>query len=692
MISLFTKNLRGSMVILSLLIPVNTFFVQSPIFGIILLVAFLLLAGALIGPAFAPDQTSSTQSAIGVMISICLLAILGSALYYVGPVYQSTFSILILIFGLATTLFSKHTNTVTESKQSIHTPTIAGIIIILLCLSAWWGALFSSVIQHAIRTPWEAIATTSLIAIFLSIFTILLLLKNGQGHSLVIFFTAGVFLSSIAIALTVYPMGFGFDPFIHRASISHISQHGTITPKPLYYIGQYALELIGVHVFSLPLTILDRSLVPILASFFITFSAAISFLSILKKKGLPAIITIFLLPLSAFIVTTPQSLAYIFTIALLFLSLPRLFSNEYKLPLITLGIFTLAALATHPLAGIPALIYFSLLIIFTQKKKKAFTPIFAGIVSTISALSLPLIFILQAKQSGLDINVHLERIFELHRLNLTGFFANRFSPWLDGAYLLIDNMLYLLIAFSIIGVYVIHKYKASKLLHLPLLAAGIFFINYWLLSTTLEFSFLIEYERANYANRLITLVSIFLIPHVGFAIAGIFKTLSNRPRVLSFSFILMLACMTTINVYGAYPRHDNYARSAGFNVSQTDIDAVHAVNEAGAELDYIVLSNQAISAAALQEFGFKTYYQNDIFYYPIPTGGELYQVYLDMTNEDPTRERVFVAMDLAGVDKAFFVVNEYWWESAKIIEHAKLEADEWFAVGNGAVTIFTFDR
>jgi len=47
-------------------------------------------------------------------------------------------------------------------------------------------------------------------------------------------------------------------------------------------------------------------------------------------------------------------------------------------------------------------------------------------------------------------------------------------------------------------------------------------------------------------------------------------------------------------------------------------------------------------------------------------------------------------LDTADVDLAFFVVNNYWWQSEKIIENTKNISDDWFAVGD--VTIFKFIR
>lgn len=107
---------------------------------------------------------------------------------------------------------------------------------------------------------------------------------------------------------------------------------------------------------------------------------------------------------------------------------------------------------------------------------------------------------------------------------------------------------------------------------------------------------------------------------------------------------------------------------------------------------YIVLANQAVSAAALKTYGFETYFNGDVFYYPIPTGGAMYELYLKMVNLGPTHQRAVEAMDLAGVDTAYFVVNDYWFLADKIIENAKREADDWVVIDNGATTVFEFQR
>ena len=58
-------------------------------------------------------------------------------------------------------------------------------------------------------------------------------------------FTVLYLMISYSVAVIVYGVGYGFDPFIHQATIKFIDEFGAVSPKPLYYAGQYSLEIIA---------------------------------------------------------------------------------------------------------------------------------------------------------------------------------------------------------------------------------------------------------------------------------------------------------------------------------------------------------------------------------------------------------------------------------------------------------------
>lgn len=673
----------------------NAFSIESPWVGIFAFIGFFISTGELIGPVLLPKHTRSAQILVGIIGLISVISILGSLVYYTMPITKGTLSVLMIIVTVAATLVGKHSeSTEPETHSYKASPWIMSMYIaIFIALASWWATVLQVSIVESVRSPWLVLNPFIVLALAIAAMLAMVLLIRGHRPTASSIAIGLIFFSAVALTISMYPLGYGFDPFVHRATISHIAEFGTISPKPLYYIGQYALELVGIHIFSLPLKMLDVLLVPILSSVLLTASAWISFKTIMPKNGLPAIIAVLLMPLGAFVSTTPQALAYIFTGILLFLSLPRLFDKENAPPMFTLWLIAIAALITHPLAGIPAMIYTTLVTMATWEQGTVNRKLLVGFFAILGSIALPIVFVAQAKNSGLDINFTLSELFNLDLLGFNGFFANHFSSLYDGLYLVISNYLWILVLLAVIGAWYTKQNKTVWWSYVPIITAGVWLVNYWLLSTTLQFEFLIEYERANYAVRLLTLTAIFLVPHAGIAIAGIFSTLKSRPKILTTSLIALIGFVIVANVYSAYPRHDNYARSAGYNVAKTDIDTVYAINDIGGDEDYIVLANQAVSAAALEAFGFKKYYNGDVFYYPIPTGGELYGYYLDMTDYNPDRWRMEEAMDLAGVDLGFFIVNNYWWKANVITEHAKNEANDWFSIGeDDEVTVFIFER
>ena len=666
----------------------NLIATSNPVLGIICGIGFLWAISRLFGSRFFPTGDSAQQLIIGLLTSSAILMLGGSAIYYFGSVTQLNLGILLVIILAIATLVARKPSS--KSKESITKYAVILIATVLICLFAWWSTLWPIEITQSIRSPWLVVDPKILLPLLIAIISAITLITKTVSK-ISTFLLVLIFASSLTMAVTIYSLGYGFDPFIHRATVEHITQFGTITPKPFYYIGQYALELIGMLIFALPLKLMDSLLVPIGAALLIPWSAYTS-IKILGQNWRLLLVSLLLLPLGIFISTTPQSIAYILATCLVILSIPLLLNKiEDKIYLGFLGLLTLAILITHPLAGIPSGFFFVLVFISQISISKTTEIILLLIASILATVSLPIIFVWQSLGSNLNIEFSLTNL-AWNQLQLTGFFSNQYNSWLDGLYLVIDNYLWIIIALSIVGIIFAVKEKLPRGVYIGLYAAIASLISYLILTLTLQFEFLIEYERTNYADRLLTMAVIFLIPYVGIALCELWARLTTKPQALQLSFILLLSLMATALVYGAYPRHDNYARSAGFNVSQADVDAIYAIENYAKDTPYIVLANQATSSAALEAFGFAHYYHDDIFYYPIPTGGELYNLYLEMTDNEPTAEVMNEAMDLAGVKLGFFAINNYWWDSERIIEHAKNQSIDWFALGDGAVTVFVFER
>ena len=157
-----------------------------------------------------------------------------------------------------------------------------------------------------------------------------------------------------------------------------------------------------------------------------------------------------------------------------------------------------------------------------------------------------------------------------------------------------------------------------------------------------------------------------------------------------------LAFMLLASAYASYPRFDNYYNSRGYSTGEADITSVKRAEERADGEKYIALANQQVSAAALHEFGFHNRYiekdGQEIYFYPIPTGGPLYRYYLDMVYEKASRQNISAAMDFAGVNRAYLIINKYWWASDKIIAEAKMSADYWEKIGQGEDYLFEYRK
>jgi len=192
-------------------------------------------------------------------------------------------------------------------------------------------------------------------------------------------------------------------------------------------------------------------------------------------------------------------------------------------------------------------------------------------------------------------------------------------------------------------------------------------------------------------QRILSLVVIFLLPFIMISFYYLGEKILPQKKFIKISFLIFSAILITTSFYLSYPRFDRYWNSRGYSTGKNDLEAVHWIEDDAKE-DYIVLANQQVSAGALREFGFSRYYKGDIYFYPIPTGGPLYQYYLKMVYEKPNKKTALQAMDLAGVNKAYFVLNKYWFAFPKVLDEAKFEADSWQEIGQGEVYVFEYNR
>lgn len=710
-------------IIISLILVVgllgNLFVWESPLIGLTFGPAYIVFFGLMFGFVLFHWQPTIFKFIYGFLFLTASLAFAGGLIYYFYQLNNLAVAILIILFPLALLPFLKYGNHL-ETKYDfnplqvnphiLRTTLFLAAFIFLTILNFHY--LLSAGTTEAIRSPWKVLPFNFFVNYFASSVILLWFVLRSQKEGLnLVLISMHTFLT-VSLALLIYKIGYGFDPFIHQATEKVIVAQGFILPKPFYYLGQYALTVFGAKIFQVPVEWIDKLLLPTIISIVLPATVYFSFKPFVEKQmlarrnfnesgpgaSLPALL-ILLLPFSAFIATTPQGLANFYLLVTIFLGLLTL---HHEFPVFGLWFLSFAALLIHPLAGLPSLIFVFLLTLFLFfKKQTGFFEFVRHVIFIsgflLSAIAIPLVFLAAILLFSGPSSIFSLKIIEDFGAWPTALgwswpvWVNHFRPLFDLTYTYGKNVSFLLLAIGLSGYGLIKKSLPTAVVYLSAFAALMF--NYILLKLFIDFPALIKYEQNIYPQRVLEIGFYFLIPLFLFALYKFFEKLEaiTNGKMLRFFFIALLGLFLTFSLYYSYPRDDgeDYEIDRGYSVSASDITAVHQIAADAAGADYIVLADQSVSAAAVKEFGFAKYY-GPYFYYPIPTGDPLYQYYLKMVYEPPTRATITEAANLAGVHLVYFVLNNYWTDADKILETTRPTADNTIEVDNGKIWIFKY--
>lgn len=682
-------------ILVVVILLINIFLLKSALIGLVFGLIYLFFFGYLCGNAVNPSRTFGEKLFIGITTIAIVFTLYSSALFYLSSLKLSY----IIPFFVIVSLIILHLipkikkiklpkiqkpNRFKESKL-----TFALVAIYLIIFTSILVILQYSSTTEAIRSTWNAIPITFFVLYAINTVTLFTLCYTAKQNFFKYIGTSLHFFITIGIAIYIYPLGFGFDSIIHQATEKIIFLTGTLSPKPFYYAGHYSIVVFLSHLFQISVELIDTYLLPVILSLAVPASMLIFSKQSKEKRNIIYILPIILLmlPFTKLIVTTPQAMANLLLIIFIFWTV----SSRQKLNLtkfyflFMLG-FGLAIFLFHPLTGLCAFIFIALILLTAAKIKKALKIPLIILFSIISTIIVPLAFYSSAFFSS-QININLKNGMS-HLTTLYRYQIMDGEILLNLAYMYKHILVPIFIFFAIIGIIILYRRKMKIIFLLPLIAV-IVFINGLITKLFLDFSFLIDYERGDYAERLMEISLFFLIPAFLMTWHYIFAKF-YKSKQFTFWLFIFISTLITLNVYLSYPHHDHYETSSLYNISKSDIKAVSFIQKHCANC--VVLSNQAVSTAAIKAFGFSKNFQTEkgeIFYYPIPTGGHLYQYYLQMI-KSPQPETIKGARDLTGAKTSFFVVNEYWWNSKKIIDEAKKTANAWIKIDNGKIFIFEY--
>ncbi|OGL60989.1 hypothetical protein A3H10_03355 [Candidatus Uhrbacteria bacterium RIFCSPLOWO2_12_FULL_46_10] len=711
---------------LSGFIAINHFFWQSAILGAVLGSCYLVGGGWYLGKQIISTQSIIIKTIAGALLWVAFLAGFSGLVYRLWNLESITVMVIIalaplIVISLASlkpaplTAPSRPDNdSITQeipAPESDPHSTLNGpsawinyflIIAVVAILTITVALLFISQTNEALRSPWTIVPPAFFPLIFLANLLALafgfgaIIKRSSSNHWIILVLLTAI---SLIVAVIIYEVGYGFDPFVHQATELLIKKNGIVLPRQWYYLGQYGLVVSLSYIFQNNVIFLDKLLLPVIAA--ITLPT-ILFLSLSKlsndcKVVFLSSLALLTIPLRWFINTTPQGLGNLALLAIIFIGFAWPSDERRNIKWLLWGLAFVAA-TIHPLAGLPAIIFLTLSAIL--KERRAYSRYLTAVLPVVLGAIIPLLFWIQERKN-LNAIPDIISVFNQGVVPMFSgwiYFEQRFNLILDAVYHFEFNLPIIILVLAAIGIILSYRPKQLRVAWPHLLTAAILAIDGLILNNFLSFRYLIDYERTWYGNRLWEMAMFFLLPYAALALIAFFnKLLKASPMVIIF-WALVLATLRTASVYLTYPRFDGYAYDRGYSPSVHDIKAVRAIENKAKE-PYIVLANQATSAAALRELGFKKYFTRrdaesaeQIFFYPIPTGGSLYQYYLKMVYEEPSRKNVEVAMNMVGVKEAYFVLNDYWTDSQKIAVSAKQEADSWEIIDGGKIYIFKYQR
>jgi len=685
--------------ILLSLILTNWQYLHWPILGLIAGLCWLLFNAKKLGDIYFDFAPGSLKNIFGFLSILFTLSLIYSLFYHFWLINAWAFIGSLALVTIVTEFSSLKQNISHYFLANLDFSSLAlrKLPKIIIPLAILWTDLLmiwyvnKKASTELIRSPWELLNFKFWVLLSIASILLIIWILQTQKSQKKLFLVSLHFLIISSLALWLYPLGFGYDQFLHQSALQVIKDTGTLKPHLFLYIGQYAWTLFLSDLWQVSLIKINQYLVPVSFALLWPYTLYYGLKYGLKwstKITLSTILISIIFGFNFAIMTTPQNLAFILSTIFIFL-LPLLQKNQNYLIFATL--FSLGLLTIHPLGGISSFI----LVLFLWWEKTKFSPLTKKIgnlgLYLSAVVSLPLFFALYqylAKKSWTNIfSWHVPK-FNVPKLH----WAQSYNFALDFAHNLGQNIDLIFMILFILSAYLIfkkHKYLFFTRHYLVLSYLALNYLVAWLF---ISFSEQIDYQQNDYLLRIILLFKLSSIPVLLTTWFFAWRTSLKKPLLHPNKIFLITISVIIIltSTYFSYPLYDRYKNSQSFNVTADDLETVSLIAESSGDENYIVLANQMLGAAAIDKYGFKHYYQNN-FYYSMPVGDEnIYQEFLSMIEIKADKETALKAMDKAQVARLYFVVPNYWHSAKSATTQAKESADSYFNVGNN--TVFLYKR
>lgn len=689
-----------SQLILLLVILVNIYWWQSSVVGVIFGFFYLWLNSKKISDIFTENIHQGLRNIIGLITILGYISIIYTLAYHIYQINSWVFIFVLISIPILIEISSRYFNTkhyfFNDFNLDIIKPNKLRRSFLPLAVFFLDLILFVAIYKKAnlgvIRSPWELVGYKFWAIFLISNICLTLSLIDKKSYKNILLISWH-FLLLASLAVILYPLGYGYDSFIHSAALKIIDQTGTIEPRLFLYIGQYGLSFFAHYLLQVDLATANKILLPFLFALLwpstlfygLRYGLAWTF----QNSYLATLWSLFI-GFGFAIMTTPQSLSYLLAAIFIFL-LPEI--NRRRLSLYFPLVISLMTITIHPLTGMPLLFFTLLLTIWRQGQTNWWLKIIKIITYTLSVLILPILFAIYQKLDNISwLDIFHFKLWPLLEIPNIIWLATYSFP-LDMLYNLQENKFWLYTLIILFGLYFIFKENKFLFFKRLLIFTSILIANYLITTIFLSFNLQIDYQKNDYINRISFLIVLFLLPIFLTAFYFLFNTsLKNNNSTRKIFILIVTVICISLGTYFSYPVYDRHGNSKSFNVTSTDLETVKLIENDANGQNYIVLANQMVGAAAIDTYGFAHYYNNN-FYYSMPLGTDnIYQNFLTMIENNASRQEALIAMDKVAVDKLYFVVNNYWHSAKQAINQAELSANDKIIVDNGINTIFIYNR
>lgn len=408
----------------------------------------------------------------------------------------------------------------------------------------------------ALQTPWVELPFGFFLLFGLSS----ALLLSGARHARPRVFWIAALLHSFlfyGVALLVFRHGYGYDPIIHQAAEEYIVDHRAIQPLSPLYFGQYAVVSALHFLTSIPVRLIDRALLPVLAALSVPIVSYIGLLrtSIVFRnrvtdgsnpvtekrfassaRSLTLLVPLLAIPSLTF--TTPYNLTVLLAFWWIFL-LPFLGQNplpdchpelvegsrifrrfqqlrvtSYQLP-VTLFLIAFAAAITHPLLGVPLVLanVFTLIIRRVPKSSSPITIYYLPFTVCLITTSLIILFGLYRFTHGASFfgtTPFVQSITELATL-LFARVSWTTAPW----YLVLFYAIAWAIPFgvSIVGLRQLFRSETPSWYRITVLSLAVgLLLSVPFVYSAADIPGILESDQAEFVRRLLLAIPIFFLP------------------------------------------------------------------------------------------------------------------------------------------------------------------------------------